>query len=276
MNFHNIIITGSKGFIGHTLIQGLSHHNIVSIENSKQSLNLPNIIDLNKQYNMICCGAYILKSNTSIYDPIKSITDNILNSFISLYNIRYNISHICLLSTIDIYGQTNVIPINEENLTQPVTYYAISKLCLENYLKLFCQEFNIPLCILRLGHIYGKNDNSGKVIYKLIDNAKNNSNIILYNKGQDVRNYVYINDATNIIQYSSLNKINGIYNLVSNQNISIKQLAKMIIKLTNSQSKIIYENKNNKPIKLIFNNQKLQQIYNFTFTPIEHGIYELL
>ncbi|MFA5397483.1 MAG: NAD-dependent epimerase/dehydratase family protein, partial [Methanogenium sp.] len=125
MSFHNTIITGSKGFIGHNLIKNLSH-NIVPIENSKQSLNLPNIIDLNKQYNIICCGAYILKSNTSIYDPIKSIIDNILNSFISIYNIRYNISHICFLSTADVYKQPNEIPIIENHPIQPTTYYATS------------------------------------------------------------------------------------------------------------------------------------------------------
>lgn len=275
MSFHNTIITGSKGFIGHNLIKNLSH-NIVPIENSKQSLNLPNIIDLNKQYNIICCGAYILKSNTSIYDPIKSIIDNILNSFISIYNIRYNISHICFLSTADVYKQPNEIPIIENHPIQPTTYYATSKLCLENYLKIFCQECNIPLCILRLGHVYGKGDNSGKIIYKIIDNAKNNFDIILYNNGQDIRNYIYIDDVTNIIQYISMNQINGIYNLISNQNISIEQLAKIIIKLTNSKSKILYKNENKPSLKLIFDNQKLQQIYNFTFTPIEHGIYELL
>ena len=275
MNFPNIIITGSKGFIGHNLIKNLSH-NIVPIENSKQSLNLPNIIDLNKQYNIICCGAYILKSNTSIYDPIKSIIDNILNSFISIYNIRYNISHICFLSTADVYKQPNEIPIIENHPIQPTTYYATSKLCLENYLKIFCQECNIPLCILRLGHVYGKGDNSGKIIYKIIDNAKNNFDIILYNNGQDIRNYIYIDDVTNIIQYISMNQINGIYNLISNQNISIEQLAKIIIKLTNSKSKILYKNENKPSLKLIFDNQKLQQIYNFTFTSIENGIYELL
>jgi len=275
MSFHNTIITGSKGFIGHNLIKNLSH-NIVPIENSKQSLNLPNIIDLNKQYNIICCGAYILKSNTSIYDPIKSIIDNILNSFISIYNIRYNISHICFLSTADVYKQPNEIPIIENHPIQPTTYYATSKLCLENYLKIFCQECNIPLCILRLGHVYGKNDNSGKIIYKIIDNAKNNFDIILYNNGQDIRNYIYIDDVTNIIQYISMNQINGIYNLISNQNISIEQLAKIIIKLTNSKSKILYKNENKPSLKLIFDNQKLQQIYNFTFTSIENGIYELL
>ncbi|MFA5397826.1 MAG: NAD-dependent epimerase/dehydratase family protein, partial [Methanogenium sp.] len=123
---------------------------------------------------------------------------------------------------------------------------------------------------------YGKGDNSGKIIYKIIDNAKNNFDIILYNNGQDIRNYIYIDDVTNIIQYISMNQINGIYNLISNQNISIEQLAKIIIKLTNSKSKILYKNENKPSLKLIFDNQKLQQIYNFTFTSIENGIYELL
>jgi UDP-glucose 4-epimerase len=269
---NKILITGSTGFVGSNLIQRLNglDEEFILLRRRKDK-QLENLVD-KKRFEVVYCDlsnkeelthfdfsnisslihlASVMPESLEIFDDYYS---SINNNFIGTFNLidrLTNVSFISYISTIDVYGIPQKLPIQEIDSTNPISNYAICKLASEKLLQKFSLERNIPLTILRISHIYGPGEKERKVIPKFISSSLGGEPICIFGDGKDVRDYVYVEDVINSIILSLNKKSNGVYNIGSGREINIHETANKIICLADSKSKIIYKERNKSKIDLV-------------------------
>lgn len=118
-------------------------------------------------------------------------------------------------------------------------FYTLAKLTGED----FCSLLNakgINTVTLRLPSPYGVGGNENSVIHKFIKQALKNETITLYNKGERTQNFINVKDVISAINLAENHNGTGTFTIADTKEYSMKQLAELIIKLTNSSSNINY------------------------------------
>ncbi len=185
---------------------------------------------------------------------------------------KKNISSLIYISSDAVYSDS-LKKIKETNLTLPSSLHGLMHLSREIILK---DKFKKILTILRPTLIFGKDDpHNGygpNSFYRL---AIRNKDIKIFGKGEELRDHISINDVTDIITRIIKSKKKGEFNLVTGKVHTFENIAKKIIKLTNSKSKII-NLKRTSPMPhngyRAFDNSKLKKINKTRF----HGIETLI
>jgi len=118
-----------------------------------------------------------------------------------------------------VYGESE-LPVSETAYCDPKGFYSITKRCAEQLLISFCETFEVPYRILRLGNVYGGGDkysDKKNALQYLINELKNNRDIQLYHGGEVIRDYVHVEDVARAIMYCVENApMNEIINIGSN------------------------------------------------------------
>lgn len=146
-------------------------------------------------------------------------------------------------SSSEVYGEPVEFPQNEH--TTPLNSklpYAIVKNVGEAFLKSYKQEYGLDYTIFRFFNTYGPDQSSDFVISKFIDAALADKDITLYGDGLQTRTFCYIDDnieATTNSLYKNI-FVNDVVNIGSDFEMTIKELAELIIQQTASQSRIIH------------------------------------
>ncbi len=184
-------------------------------------------------------------------------------------------------SSSEVYGEPVHLPQNEE--TTPLNSrlpYAVVKNVGESYFKSYQQEFGLDYTIFRFFNTYGPNQSTDFVMSKFIRAALKDEDITLYGDGLQTRTFCYIDDNTesciNAMQNDEF--INEVFNIGSDTIITIKELAETIIRLTNSNSKIVHlpalpdgDMTRRQP-----DITKMKQLLNRNLIPLEQGIKNIL
>lgn len=254
----NILITGASGFIGNHLLQRLAENKKYRIILLSSSVVEGYTCVLHKNYSFVqsdfeaagirqidCLlhlGAFIPKSSTDAND-IKNCSLNIKNTTHLLSNIPMPLKKIIYISSIDIYGHQKEI-IDEDTIPNPQTLYASSKLYCEKMIRQFSVENNISYQILRLGHIYGSGEEKyKKFIPVAIRMIRVGHPIIIFTDGQEKRAFLHVDDCcTFIIRALERQEKYGIYNLTSGYSLTIKEIAELLVSLSDKKVKIIIQN----------------------------------
>ncbi|OFX77884.1 MAG: epimerase [Bacteroidetes bacterium GWE2_29_8] len=267
----NILITGGAGFIGSTLADKLIDLNdcyVVIVDDLSTGFynNLPLKHPTNK-WKFIKCdinkykdiaeimlsfkfdyvfhyAAVVGVQRTQEY-PVKVLKD--LHGIENLLNLSKNttVKRIFYASSSEVYGEPVELPQHE--LTTPLNSrlpYAIVKNAGEAFLKSYHKEFGLEYTVFRFFNTYGPRQTEDFVISKFIRNALSNKDIKIYGDGSQTRTFCYIMDNINAT-INSINddkSINSTINIGSDNEITIKYLAEIIIELTKSKSEINYIN----------------------------------
>jgi UDP-glucuronate decarboxylase len=150
-------------------------------------------------------------------------------------------------SSSEVYGEPVELPQNEE--TTPLNSkvpYAIVKNVGEAFLKSYKKEFDLDYTVFRFFNTYGPKQSKDFVMSKFINLALQNKDIPIYGDGQQTRTFCFINDNVDACyevfkkSIEDSNMINDVINVGTDFEIPIIELAKKIIKLTNSKSKIVF------------------------------------
>lgn len=146
-------------------------------------------------------------------------------------------------SSSEVYGEPVHLPQNEH--TTPLNSrlpYAVVKNVGESYFKSYFQEFGLEYTIFRFFNTYGPKQSTDFVMSKFIRAALKNDDITIYGDGSQTRTFCFIDDNTEacINAMNSVECANEIFNIGNDNIISVKELAELIIQLTNSKSQIVY------------------------------------
>jgi UDP-glucuronate decarboxylase len=261
-----ILVTGGAGFIGSHLCKKLldEGNDVLCIDNyftgTKENIRdlfkstyfeairhdicFPLYVEVDEIYNLACPASPIHYQ----YDPVQT-TKTTVHGAINMLGLAKRINaKILQASTSEVYGDPDVHPQVESywgnvNPIGPRSCYDEGKRCAETLFFDYNRQHKLDIKVVRIFNTYGPNmhPNDGRVVSNFIMQALTNKDITVYGNGEQTRSFCYIDDLINgmIKMMSSKKTTTGPINLGNPVEFKIIELAQMIIKLTNSKSKII-------------------------------------
>ena len=182
---------------------------------------------------------------------VKRTTDNpvmVLRDIDGIRNIldlskNTGVQRVLYSSSSEVYGEPVEIPQNEK--TTPLNSklpYAIVKNIGEAFLRSYHKEFGLPYTVFRFFNTYGPHQSRDFVVSKFIRAALANEDITLYGDGSQTRTFCYIDDNTDacLAAFRRGEVLNDVVNIGSDAEITIKDLARLIIEITGSSSRIVH------------------------------------
>ncbi len=233
-----VIVIGSTGIISTNLQKKLKEKNFKFITIGRKDINLKNNTSfkvLNKKIKkndiIVFISAEAPAKNMKMFLSNLKICDNVCKSLESK-----KINKLIYISSDAIYSDT-AKKINEKSQTLPNSIHGMMHLFREISLK---TKFKDKLCILRPTLIYGPGDtHNGYGPNRFINLAKKNENIKLFGKGEERRDHIYIDDLINILFICIKKNKLGTYNIASGRVSSFNKIAKSIVSLSASKSKVL-------------------------------------
>ena len=264
-NLEKILVTGAAGNIGSSLCKALlkkQKYFVTGVDNlstgsrSKLPSDDENFKFIKADVNNYDEISSIFYSNRFDYVfhfaavvGVKRTLENPLSVLKDIDGIKYilqlskncGIKRVFFSSSSEVYGEPVSIPQHEE--TTPLNSrlpYAIVKNLGESYFKSYYQEHELPYTIFRFFNTYGPNQSKDFVIAKFVNAALKGKDITIYGDGSQTRTFCYIDDNVDTM-INCLEKdlfVNDVINIGNDVEVSILELANLIIKITNSSSKI--------------------------------------
>lgn len=264
-----ILIAGGSGFIGSNLCIRLlkdNNNKVICVDNlySSKIENVKTCIDnenfkfihhniieplhideeIDEIYHLAC------PASPPIYqkDPIYTLKTNFIGTTNLLELARIKSAKILLASTSEIYGEPLVSPQPETyrgnvNTTGIRSCYDEGKRIAETLFMDYHNHYNVQTRIVRVFNTYGPNMDKcdGRVITNFISQILNNEHITIYGDGSQTRSFQYIDDLLNGIMKLMDSEYVYPINIGNPNEITIKQLAYILIELTGSSSKFNYK-----------------------------------
>lgn len=297
-----ILVTGSSGFLASNVIYKLINKkkNFVYGVDKKKNKFFKNkrnfkefIMDLSKKKNVnklfkLLNNKIDIVFHSSAVQPIKKDDDfkkYLDGNFISTINILdacriNNIKKIVFSSSFSVYGKQKN-PITEKHKLEPANFYGLSKKLAEKILEYYSRVHNFKVITLRFDGIYGNRQNLPGFIITLSEFMKQNKNIEIFNNGKLVRDYIYVNDASNAVclAINNINNVNyRVYNIGGGQPNTSYLVANKVQKILKSKSKILISNKGN-PLRnhnIYMNIKKAQNELKFKPKNLEENLKTML
>ena len=262
-----ILITGANGFIGYHLCKSLIKKNIKFtavdvkpmhksilksklVTNYKKSIMNDNFLKkIINNHNLIFHFAGIAEPKRYLSNPLEVININLQPSLKIIKLCEDTDKILFFTSTSEIYGKNPKIPFKEDDdrvLGSTSTSrwcYSTAKSMVEHYLHATSMLKKINFINVRLFNIYGTNL-KGRVVDSFIKNALQNKDLEIYGNGKQTRCFLFVDDCINAFYkiLSNRKNYNQTYNIGNDKEFSIFKFAKMVIKISNSKSKIKFLN----------------------------------
>jgi len=197
-------------------------------------------------YNLACPAAPIHYQ----FDPIETIKSNTLGVINLLEFGKLNGARVLQASTSEIYGNPLEHPQKESyfgnvNTLGPRSCYDEGKRVAETLFMDYHKEYNLQIRIIRIFNTYGPNMSieDGRAVNNFIVQALDDKPITIYGNGSQTRSFCYIDDLIEgMYRMMNQNKSIGPVNLGNPGEFTIKELAEKVLNMTESKSKIIYQN----------------------------------
>lgn len=147
-------------------------------------------------------------------------------------------------STSSVYGDTADIPMHEESVLKPVSPYGVTKLAAEGLCYLYWKNFGVPCVSLRYFTVYGPRQRPDMGFYKFFLALLENREIMIFEDGNQTRDFTYIDDIVNGTIRSAEKGIEGkTYNLGGGSRITVNQVLQMIKEISELNPQVRYVEK---------------------------------
>ncbi|HPW61436.1 MAG TPA: NAD-dependent epimerase/dehydratase family protein [Cyclobacteriaceae bacterium] len=301
---NKVLITGGAGFIGSSLADKLLEQGkyfVVSVDNlltgdiRKVSRNQNSRFikcDVNNyhdiaaimtsfQFDFVFHYAAVVGVKRTIENPIMVLED--LQGIKNILSLSKNtgVKRVFFSSSSEVYGEPVELPQHEE--TTPLNSrlpYAVVKNVGEAFCRSYEKEYGLPFTIFRFFNTYGPKQSTDFVISKFVNAALKNEPITIYGAGKQTRTFCHIDDNTNCILSILENNllINDVINIGNEKDVTILQLAELIIRLTKSKSKIEFlpPLKEGDMTRRQPDNSKMKSILERELISLEAGLHKIL
>ena len=268
MHKQTILVTGGGGFIGSHLCELLlsrgndvicldnfftgSKNNIrhllsnPSFELIRHDVTIPIELEVDAIYNLACPASPIHYQ----HDPVQTIRTNVLGAMNMLDLARRLRIPILQSSTSEVYGDPQEHPQRETywGNVNPIgvrSCYDEGKRCAETLFFDYHRQYGLPIKVVRIFNTYGPRmlPNDGRVVSNFIVQALKNSDITIYGDGSQTRSFCCVSDLVVGLEamMHTPNRVTGPVNLGNPGEFTVRELAETIIRITGSNSKIIYK-----------------------------------
>jgi UDP-glucose 4-epimerase len=263
-----ILITGGAGFIPSYLTEKLAENKdnqLVIVDNLITGSMDKIPVSVHDNIKFINCNVNSLSDISSVFYSypfdyvfhyaamvgVKRTQENpvsVLEDITGIKNIlslskNTGVKRVYYSSSSEVYGEPVEFPQNED--TTPLNSrlpYAIVKNVGEAFLKSYKKEFGLDFTIFRFFNTYGSRQSRDFVVSKFISSALSNKDITIFGDGKQTRTFCYIDDNITATTNAFYNDkfVNDVVNIGGENEITILELAKTIINITGSSSKIVH------------------------------------
>jgi len=193
------------------------------------------LVKILEKYNIDTVIHFAAQSHvdTSFTNPLMYTNDNILGTHVLLEACRTwnNIKRFIQISTDEVYGENKNNIFSESSLLKPTNPYAASKASAEMLVHSYSHSYNLPVIIIRSNNVYGPGQYPEKVLPRFIFQLMDGQKLTIQGSGNQLRSFLYVEDAVDAVLCVMFQGETGeIYNISSNDEISILQVASTLLK----------------------------------------------
>lgn len=259
-----ITVTGGAGFIGSHLVDRLIEdgHTVQVIDNlytgNKEFVHSKaQFVELDirdpKLYSVLeeFCPDYIFHEaaqtevSTSMSDPMLDCDINLMG-LINLLNaaVKLDVKKFLMPSSAAVYGNLDTLPLNEEMIGNPSSFYGLTKLTTEHYLRIYHEAFGLPYICYRYSNVFGPrqgNGGEGGVISIFAKAIVQGSPIIIYGDGKQTRDFIYVDDVVEANILGMQHQVTGIYNVSTGISSSVNLLVDEFRNISGKDIEVVYD-----------------------------------
>ena len=182
----------------------------------------------------------------SLKDPMRDATDNVLGTVNVLQqSVETGVKKLVFSSSSGvIYGEPTKLPVSEEDPTNPVSHYGVSKLAGEHYIRLYHHIYGLPFAVLRFANVYGPRQQphgEAGVCSILAMRMLEGRRPVLYGFGDPLRDYVFVQDVAKSVLLAMEAGDGATMNIASGRGTSVRELFTIIKELTGFEEDPILE-----------------------------------
>jgi UDP-glucuronate decarboxylase len=268
MMWKRILVTGGAGFIGSHLCDRLlrdgnevlcvdnfltgSQANVVHLlderrfEIMRHDVTDPLDVDVDQIYNLACPASPVHYQA----DPVRTTRTSVMGAINLLDLARRLDVPILQASTSEVYGDPEVHPQPESylghvNTIGPRACYDEGKRCAEALFFDYHRQHEVQIKVIRIFNTYGPNmhPDDGRVVSNFIVQALRGEDITIYGDGHQTRSFCYIDDLVKamIAMMNTDGSVTGPINIGNPDEIHVAQLAKLVIEMTRSRSRLVHK-----------------------------------
>jgi UDP-glucose 4-epimerase len=268
MDRTKILVTGGAGFVGSCMVDKLieNENNFVVVVDNLSTGNISRLpivhqdrwkfikCDVNSfrditsvmmayQFDYVFHYAAVVGVKRTLDNPVAVLND--INGFKYLLDLCKNsgVKRVFFSSSSEVYGEPFEHPQNEQ--TTPLNSrlpYAVVKNVGESFLRSYKQEYDLDYTIFRFFNTYGPKQSRDFVMSKFIDQAVQSQDITIYGDGSQTRTFCFREDNVDACANAFYNNmhVNDTVNIGSDYEVTVLELANLIVEITGSKSKIIH------------------------------------
>jgi UDP-glucuronate decarboxylase len=256
-----VLITGGAGFLGSHLCERLlaEHYEVLCVDNfytSRRSniahlLHLPHFefmrhditfplyVEVGEIYNLACPASPVHYQR----DPVQTTKTSVMGAINMLGLAKRTGARILQASTSEVYGDPTEHPQRETyrgnvNFLGPRACYDEGKRCAETLFFDYRRQLKLKIKVARIFNTYGPrmHPDDGRVVSNFIVRALKNEPLVVSGDGSQTRSFCYVDDLI-----ETPDETTGPINLGNTEEVPIRDLAEMVIRLTDSRSKVVYQ-----------------------------------
>ena len=261
-----ILVTGGAGFIGSHLCERLlkDGNNVICMDNYftglkqnivhlldnpyfelvRHDVTFPYYVEVDEIYNLACPASPIHYQ----FDPVSTTKTYVIGAINMLGLAKRTKARILQASTSEVYGDPIVHPQEESywGNVNPIglrSCYDEGKRCAETLFMDYHRQNKVDVKIIRIFNTYGPRmrPDDGRVVSNFIMQALKGEDITIYGDGKQTRSFQYVDDLVEgMIRMMASENFTGPVNLGNPREFTMLELAELVLKMTNSKSKIIF------------------------------------
>lgn len=262
-----VLVTGGAGFLGSHLCERLlsDGHDVLCVDNyftgrrdnvahlmdnpsfeaMRHDVTFPLYVEVDEIYNLACPASPVHYQ----FDPVQTTKTSVVGAINMLGLAKRVKAKIFQASTSEVYGDPTIHPQTEDyrgnvNPIGPRACYDEGKRCAETLFFDYHRQHHTRIKVVRIFNTYGPrmHPNDGRVVSNFIVQALKGEDITLYGEGTQTRAFCYVDDLIEgfIRLMDSPDAITGPINIGNPHEITVRQLAETVIKLTGARSKLVH------------------------------------